>query len=48
MMEITHIPPAEFGLFPGITIYTTPARMMRPVASLANGKTEYIGSQEQV
>jgi len=35
-------------VFPGIFMWTSPARMMRPVHYLATGDTEYIGSFEQV
>lgn len=47
-MEIGLIPPLENGQYPGVFIFTTAARMMRPVAALSNGKTELIGSFEQV
>nr|XP_056708651.1 DNA-directed RNA polymerase I subunit RPA2 [Euleptes europaea] len=36
------------SLYPGLFIFTTPCRMMRPVQNLALGKEELIGSLEQV
>eukprot|EP00026_Physarum_polycephalum_P001353 Phypoly_transcript_01354.p1 GENE.Phypoly_transcript_01354~~Phypoly_transcript_01354.p1 ORF type:complete len:1148 (+),score=150.61 Phypoly_transcript_01354:238-3444(+) len=47
-MEIGYIPPTGFGLYPSINLYTTAARLMRPVLALSSGKTEYIGTQEQL
>ncbi|XP_033111134.1 DNA-directed RNA polymerase I subunit RPA2-like [Anneissia japonica] len=34
--------------YPGLFLFTTPARMMRPVFNLAGAKTELIGTFEQV
>ncbi|XP_055921548.1 DNA-directed RNA polymerase I subunit RPA2 [Eupeodes corollae] len=48
MMEIAYIPPKKAGQFPGLFLFCSPARMMRPVKNLALGKVEYIGSLEQV
>ncbi len=36
------------GQFPGMFLFTTPSRMMRPVLNLATGTEELIGSFEQV
>ncbi|KAG8123141.1 hypothetical protein E2320_018613 [Naja naja] len=36
------------SLYPGLFIFTTPCRMMRPVQNLALGKEEWIGTMEQV
>ncbi|XP_053239407.1 DNA-directed RNA polymerase I subunit RPA2 isoform X1 [Podarcis raffonei] len=36
------------SLYPGLFIFTTPCRMMRPVQNLALGKEELIGTMEQV
>eukprot|EP01135_Chromosphaera_perkinsii_P009911 Nk52_evm4s1967 gene=Nk52_evmTU4s1967 len=47
-MEIGLIPPSSGGLFPGIYLFTTPARMVRPVEYLQTGKQELIGTFEQV
>ena len=51
-MEICHIPKIElsnctYSLYPGVYIFTTPGRMMRPVKNLTTGHTEYIGTMEQ-
>jgi len=40
--------PSPGGRYPGIFLFTTPARMIRPVKHLASGETEFIGSFEQV
>lgn len=37
----------EYNLYPGLFIFTTPGRMMRPVKNLITGGEEYIGSLEQ-
>ena len=34
--------------YPGLYLFSTPARMMRPVLNLAAGKVEMIGTFEQV
>ncbi|XP_066467946.1 DNA-directed RNA polymerase I subunit RPA2 [Tiliqua scincoides] len=36
------------SLYPGLFIFTTPCRMMRPVRNLVLGKEELIGTMEQV
>jgi DNA-directed RNA polymerase I subunit RPA2 len=49
MMEICLIPKTEFASqYPGLFMFTTPARMMRPVKNLALDSMEMIGSFEQV
>lgn len=48
VLEIGYVPPAKNGQFPGLYLFTTPARMMRPVCNLATNTTELIGSFEQV
>ena len=48
VLEIGYIPPTKNGQFPGLYLFTTPARMMRPVHNLATNTTELIGSFEQV
>ncbi|XP_030383724.1 DNA-directed RNA polymerase I subunit RPA2 [Scaptodrosophila lebanonensis] len=48
MMEIAFIPYRKNGQFPGLFLYTGPARMMRPVWNLKWNKIEYIGTLEQV
>ncbi|CAG8483343.1 4694_t:CDS:10 [Diversispora eburnea] len=47
-IEIGYVPPSNGGQYPGIYIFSTSARMMRPVKYLANGKTDMVGSFEQV
>ncbi|KOC65372.1 DNA-directed RNA polymerase I subunit RPA2 [Habropoda laboriosa] len=48
-MEIVWVPkknvPAQY---PGLYLFTSPARMMRPVMNLAAKKVEYIGTFEQI
>lgn len=34
--------------YPGLYLFTNPARMMRPVMNLAAKKVEYIGTFEQI
>lgn len=49
MTEIACIPKREIpGQFPGLFIFTTAARMMRPVLNLSSNSIEYIGTLEQV
>ncbi|XP_065839884.1 DNA-directed RNA polymerase I subunit RPA2-like isoform X2 [Oscarella lobularis] len=48
-LEIALIPSTERGLYPGLYLFSTPARMMRPVLNLkAGGARELIGTFEQV
>ena len=51
-LEVAHIPWTEGGTYPGLYLFTSPSRFMRPVrqlgsASLVDGALEYIGSMEQ-
>ncbi|KAM8945485.1 DNA-directed RNA polymerase I subunit RPA2 [Pelodytes ibericus] len=47
--EIVLIPmTGKASLYPGLFIFTTPCRMVRPVRNLALGKEELIGCMEQV
>lgn len=46
--EVVHIPALLGGVFPGIHIYTEPARMMRPVRDIHTKAVQYIGSLEQL
>ncbi|XP_075059866.1 DNA-directed RNA polymerase I subunit RPA2 [Mixophyes fleayi] len=47
--EIVLIPmTGKASLYPGLFIFTTPCRMVRPVRNLAVGKEELIGALEQV
>lgn len=46
--EIAVVPAVERSLFPGIYVFTTAGRLMRPVRHVTSGGTEYIGTMEQV
>jgi len=46
--EVVYVPPTQTAVYPGIYIYTTSCRFMRPVKHLATGKTELIGIMQQV
>jgi DNA-directed RNA polymerase I subunit RPA2 len=51
-LEICHVPKIDlencsYTLYPGLYIFTSPGRMMRPVKNLNTQKTEYIGTMEQ-
>mmetsp|Transcript_19570 Transcript_19570/g.16723 ORF Transcript_19570/g.16723 Transcript_19570/m.16723 type:complete len:99 (+) Transcript_19570:413-709(+) len=50
-MEIGYIPPSKYpkGVqFPGVFLFSTEARFMRPVKNLSLNKIEYIGPLEQI
>ncbi|KAI9313527.1 hypothetical protein BX666DRAFT_1977413 [Dichotomocladium elegans] len=47
-IEIVNVPVTYGGEYPGLYIFSTPARMMRPVKFLANGKEDMVGTFEQV
>ncbi|KAJ3020059.1 UNVERIFIED_CONTAM: hypothetical protein HDU68_010385, partial [Siphonaria sp. JEL0065] len=47
-LEIGFVPPSKGGQYPGLFMFSTAARMMRPVTYLPNGKTDMVGSFEQV
>lgn len=46
--EISLVPKRVRGQFPGLFLFTTLGRMMRPVIHLATGRLEYIGTFEQL
>lgn len=47
-LEVAHIPPASTGSpYPGLFLFTSAARLVRPVLQRATGKTELIGPMEQ-
>ena len=48
MLEIGHVPSLTGGQFPGLYLFTTPARFMRPVTNIGANAVEYVGSFEQV
>ncbi|EAU84409.2 DNA-directed RNA polymerase I polypeptide 2 [Coprinopsis cinerea okayama7 len=47
-LEIGFVPESHGGQYPGLFLFSTKARFMRPVKYLANGKDDQIGSFEQV
>ncbi|CCM03352.1 uncharacterized protein FIBRA_05481 [Fibroporia radiculosa] len=47
-LEIGFVPVSKAGQYPGLYIFSSRARMMRPVKYLANGRDDQIGSFEQV
>ena len=48
-MEVCLIEKTKYsGQYPGLFLFTEPARMIRPVTNLRVNKTEYVGSFEQV
>ncbi|KAI8978122.1 hypothetical protein BDB01DRAFT_800873 [Pilobolus umbonatus] len=47
-LEIAYVPHSYGGEYPGLYMFSSPARMMRPVKYLGNGKTDMIGTFEQV
>lgn len=48
-MEIALIPmTGKPSLYPGLFLFTTPCRLVRPVQNLELGKEELIGTMEQV
>ena len=46
-LEIGYIPTSNAGQYPGIYVFSSPARMLRPVKYLPLEKTDYVGSFEQ-
>ena len=50
-LEVAYIPPPTGGgggAYPGLYLFTSPSRMMRPVKQLPGGAIEHISSLEQV
>ncbi|KAJ3155037.1 hypothetical protein HDU89_007227 [Geranomyces variabilis] len=47
-LEIGYVPPTRGGQYPGLFLFSTPARMMRPVKYLVNGEKDMVGPFEQV
>lgn len=47
-LEIGYVPTSKGGQYPGLYLFSTRARMMRPVKYLANGREDQIGPFEQV
>ncbi|ORY04269.1 hypothetical protein BCR34DRAFT_604917 [Clohesyomyces aquaticus] len=46
-LEIGYIPNSNGGQYPGVYMFSTPARMYRPVKYLPLGKLDYVGPFEQ-
>ena len=47
-LEIGYVPISNGGQYPGLYIFSSRARMMRPVKYLLNGRDDQVGSFEQV
>lgn len=47
-LEVAHIPYERGGPYPGIYMYSQPARMIRPVLQMESGARELIGTLEQI
>ncbi|KIK98310.1 hypothetical protein PAXRUDRAFT_824005 [Paxillus rubicundulus Ve08.2h10] len=47
-LEIGYVSESKGGQYPGLFLFSTRARMMRPVRFLANGRDDQVGSFEQV
>lgn len=47
-LELALVRPSERGQYGGLYMFTSPARMMRPVRNLRCNATEYISTFEQV
>lgn len=47
-LEIGYVPEMKGGQYPGLYLFSSKARMMRPVKYLENGRNDSIGSFEQV
>ncbi len=47
-MEVALVPYERGGPFPGLFLFTGPARMIRPVVQLPGGSSELIGTLEQI
>ncbi|KXL42907.1 hypothetical protein M433DRAFT_70916 [Acidomyces richmondensis BFW] len=46
-LEVGYIPESNGGQYPGVYMFSTPARMIRPVKYLPLDKIDYVGSFEQ-
>ena len=47
-LEIGYVPRSKGGQYPGLYLFSSRSRMMRPVTYLENGKTDHVGTFEQV
>ena len=46
-LEVAHVPFERGGPYPGIYLFTSAARMARPVRQLPGGSLELVGALEQ-
>ena len=47
-LEIGYVPTSNGGQYPGLYLFSTQARMTRPVKHIATGKEDWLGPFEQV
>lgn len=47
-IELAHIPRMAGGVYPGLYMFTSPGRMIRPVVHLGTRNVEWLGPMEQV
>ena len=47
-LEIGYVPTTKGGQYPGLYLFASQSRMMRPVTFLENGKRDHLGTFEQV
>lgn len=47
-LEVGYVPVSKGGQYPGLYLFSSRSRMMRPVKYLANGKEDHLGTFEQV
>jgi hypothetical protein len=47
LVQVVHIPFQMGGVYPGILLFTQPARMARPVRQLGSQQLELVGTLEQ-
>ncbi|KII95280.1 hypothetical protein PLICRDRAFT_169948 [Plicaturopsis crispa FD-325 SS-3] len=47
-LEIGYVPTSKGGQYPGLFLFASPSRMMRPVKYLPNGRDDQVGPFEQV
>ncbi|KAI0320284.1 hypothetical protein OF83DRAFT_1081733 [Amylostereum chailletii] len=47
-LEVGLVPPSEGGQYPGLYLFSSRSRMMRPVKYVPNGRDDQVGSFEQV
>lgn len=46
-LEVAHIPVSDGGAYPGLYLFSSPARFVRPVLQLLGGAPELVGTLEQ-